>query len=137
VIRNVARHLKSLPNNPPRILPHAHAARVRERVFVPNAMRIGWLRIHWLGDLNEEARYLRICRDLFWLAASGSAFAADLPVKAPPPLQPSAPALVYNGWTGWYLGGNVGYGFGNADTNIAGSAATISFTFIKMANGEG
>jgi outer membrane immunogenic protein len=36
-----------------------------------------------------------------------SAFAADMAVKAPPP----APAPVYS-WTGWYGGGNVGYGWG-------------------------
>jgi outer membrane immunogenic protein len=35
----------------------------------------------------------------FVLAASGSAFAADIAVKAPLP----APAPVYN-WTGWYAG---------------------------------
>jgi outer membrane immunogenic protein len=35
------------------------------------------------------------------------AFAADMAVKARPP----APAPVYS-WTGWYVGGNVGYGWG-------------------------
>jgi outer membrane immunogenic protein len=35
------------------------------------------------------------------------AFAADMAVKAPPP----APAPVYS-WTGFYIGGNVGYGWG-------------------------
>jgi opacity protein-like surface antigen len=38
------------------------------------------------------------------LAASGFAVAADLVVKAPPP----PPAPVYS-WTGFYVGGNVGY----------------------------
>jgi outer membrane immunogenic protein len=33
--------------------------------------------------------------------------AADMPLKAPPP----APVAAYN-WTGWYVGGNVGYGWG-------------------------
>jgi opacity protein-like surface antigen len=43
----------------------------------------------------------------FVLAASGSAFAADLnrPVYAPPP----PPAPIWN-WTGFYLGGNLGVG---------------------------
>ena len=41
------------------------------------------------------------------------AFAADMAVKAPPP----APAPVY-GWTGFYIGGNVGYGFGRASNNL-------------------
>src|SRR5690242_10743769 len=45
------------------------------------------------------------------------AFAADMPVKAPP-MAPAAP--VYN-WTGWYAGVNAGASFGNAKTvfNIA------------------
>jgi outer membrane immunogenic protein len=61
---------------------------------------------------------------VFCFAASGSAFAADLnkPVyKAPPP----PPAPVYT-WTGWYVGGNVGYSWGDAHTDIAGSATTIT-----------
>jgi outer membrane immunogenic protein len=40
------------------------------------------------------------------------AMSADLGVKAPPP----APAPIYN-WTGWYVGGNVGYGWGNSKTD--------------------
>ncbi len=42
------------------------------------------------------------------------AFAADMarkmPVKAPPPV----PAPVYS-WTGWYVGGNVGYSWGKSN----------------------
>jgi outer membrane immunogenic protein len=49
----------------------------------------------------------------FFLAASGSAFAADMAVKAPPP----APASVYN-WTGWYAGVNAGASFGNVKTDV-------------------
>jgi outer membrane immunogenic protein len=50
------------------------------------------------------------------------AFAADMAVKARPP-PPSAP--VYS-WTGWYVGGNVGYGWGDARTDIAGTATTFT-----------
>jgi outer membrane immunogenic protein len=39
-----------------------------------------------------------------------SAFAADLPLKAPP-----LPVAVYN-WTGFYVGGNVGYSWGHSST---------------------
>lgn len=41
------------------------------------------------------------------------ASAADLPVKAPPPV---APPPVYN-WTGWYVGLNAGAGWGHSDTD--------------------
>jgi outer membrane immunogenic protein len=46
------------------------------------------------------------------------AFAADMPVKASPPL----PAPAY-GWTGFYLGANVGYSWGRShvDTSLFGS----------------
>jgi outer membrane immunogenic protein len=57
----------------------------------------------------------------FVLAASGSAFAADIAVKAPP----LAPAPVYS-WTGWYVGGNLGASFGHATTDFNG--APITFT---------
>jgi outer membrane immunogenic protein len=50
-------------------------------------------------------------------AAAGQAFAADLPVAAPPPQAPAAyvptVAPVYN-WGGIYFGANGGYGFGNS-----------------------
>ena len=39
-------------------------------------------------------------------AAIQSASAADLPLKAPPP-----PPPVWS-WTGWYVGGNLGYSWG-------------------------
>jgi outer membrane immunogenic protein len=39
--------------------------------------------------------------------------AADMALKAPPP--PPAPA---SNWTGFYIGGNIGYGWGNANNSI-------------------
>jgi outer membrane immunogenic protein len=50
------------------------------------------------------------------LGWAGSAYAADMPVKAPPLM----PAPAYT-WTGWYVGGNLGYGWG------AGSNPSQSF----------
>jgi outer membrane immunogenic protein len=48
------------------------------------------------------------------------AFAADMPLKAPPP----APAPVYN-WTGWYLGVNAGASFGNVNTDFNAAPVTV------------
>jgi outer membrane immunogenic protein len=65
----------------------------------------------------------------FVLAVSGSAFAADIAVKAPPP----APAPVYN-WTGWYAGVNAGASFGRAKTdfNVAPVALAASIASITV-----
>ena len=46
------------------------------------------------------------------VAATVPAFATDLPLKAPP----LPPAPVYS-WTGFYIGGNVGYSWGNGNSN--------------------
>jgi outer membrane immunogenic protein len=48
-------------------------------------------------------RLLVIVSSIGLALASGSALAADMPVKAP-----LAPAPIYS-WTGWYVGGNVGW----------------------------
>jgi outer membrane immunogenic protein len=53
----------------------------------------------------------------FILAASGSAFAADMAVKMPVKAPPPPPAPVYS-WTGWYVGGNVGYSWGRASADV-------------------
>jgi outer membrane immunogenic protein len=57
-------------------------------------------------------RFLVSAASLVGLAISGSAMAADLPVKA----LPAVPA-VYN-WTGWYAGVNFGGVFGQTDPNL-------------------
>jgi outer membrane immunogenic protein len=47
---------------------------------------------------------------------AGSAFAADLPSAAPPPVYvPPAPIFT---WTGVYVGGQVGYGWGNDHAQV-------------------
>jgi outer membrane immunogenic protein len=47
------------------------------------------------------------------LGAAGSAFAADMPVKAPPALVAPAPS-----WTGWYIGLNGGGAWGNTKPGV-------------------
>jgi outer membrane immunogenic protein len=49
-----------------------------------------------------------------------SALAADMTVKAPVPA--AVPAY---GWTGFYLGGNIGYSWGNADTDFDAGPVTV------------
>lgn len=56
--------------------------------------------------------------------ASVPAFAADMSPPPPPPMVKAAPVYVPAapvGWTGFYIGGNVGYGWGHAD------GGTVSF----------
>jgi opacity protein-like surface antigen len=68
---------------------------------------------------------------VFSFALSGLAFAADMPVKAPPP----QPAPAYN-WTGWYVGGNAGYSFGNVknDFNAPDTLrAVVGFSVLELA----
>ena len=45
-------------------------------------------------------------------SAMAADMAARMPVKAPPPV-----AAVYN-WTGFYIGGHVGYGWGRSTTDV-------------------
>ncbi len=50
------------------------------------------------------------------IALAGSAFAADLPSRAPPPVYvPPAPFFT---WTGIYIGGQIGYAWGTSNTNL-------------------
>jgi len=62
----------------------------------------------------------------FVLAVSGSAFATDLAVKAPPP----APAPVYN-WTGWYAGVNAGASFGSVKTDFSVPVTVFTSSTIE------
>ena len=56
------------------------------------------------------------------LALGGGAYAADLPVKAAPHFTPPPPAY---SWTGCYVGGHVGYGWGKQDATHTGTFASI------------
>jgi outer membrane immunogenic protein len=49
---------------------------------------------------------------LFAFAFAGSAAAADMPVKAP--IYNAVPPAVW-AWNGLYIGGNIGYSWGQSD----------------------
>ena len=60
------------------------------------------------------------------IALTGSAFAADLPSPAPPPVYvPPAPVFT---WTGVYVGGQIGYGWGKDDATISDGGFANGFT---------
>src|SRR5215468_3115627 len=64
------------------------------------------------------------------------AFAADQP--PPPlykaPLYKAPPPVVFYSWTGFYVGGNVGYSWGNANTDLT---ANGNFTSVPGCRGCG
>jgi len=72
-------------------------------------------------------RYLSIGIAAAAFAFTPSTWAADMPVKAPP-YAPISPPAVYS-WTGFYVGGNVGYSWGSADTDF--NAAPITANVIN------
>lgn len=61
-------------------------------------------------------KLLLVSAALLAFAVTAPARAADMPVKA-------VPLAVYN-WTGWYVGGNVGYSWGDSDTSVGFFNAT-------------
>jgi outer membrane immunogenic protein len=82
---------------------------------------------------------MRLSTCAFALAASFialyPAFGADLPVSSGPP--PAATPVVYSPatlgpWTGFYMGGNVGYGWTNSSSNytLTGNALSTDPTFV-------
>jgi outer membrane immunogenic protein len=50
-----------------------------------------------------------------------ASYAADLPVKARPPV-----VAVYN-WTGFYVGGNIGYSWGRSDVTLGDDFSGLAF----------
>ena len=52
-------------------------------------------------------------------ALAGTAFAADLPSRRAPPVYVPPPMIPVFTWTGFYVGGQVGYGFGNSNASVS------------------
>jgi outer membrane immunogenic protein len=62
----------------------------------------------------------------FLVMLAGVASAAEMPVKAPPVFKapPPPPAAT---WSGFYVGGNFGYGVGRARSVVAESDGEVDF----------
>jgi len=69
-------------------------------------------------------RYLSIAIAAAAFAFTPSTWAADMPVKAPP-YAPISPPAVYT-WAGFYVGGNVGYSWGRAASDLSADPVTVN-----------
>jgi high affinity Mn2+ porin len=73
------------------------------------------------GSRNVVRGWLAIAAAGAGLTFADAAAAADLPVKAPP----QSAAAAYD-WTGFYLGGNAGYAWGNSNWSTPGAAGAMA-----------
>jgi outer membrane immunogenic protein len=63
------------------------------------------------------------------IAIAGSAYAADLPYRGPPPVYLPPPPIFT--WTGIYIGGQVGYAWGRDNTDISTLDPAAPFSSIS------
>ena len=69
------------------------------------------------------------------VAITGTAFAADLPSRRAPPVFVPPPIPVFS-WTGFYIGGQIGYAFGkDTATQVAVNGAATQFGVGSNPNG--
>jgi opacity protein-like surface antigen len=68
------------------------------------------------------------------LALGAPAMAADLPVKAPVYKAPVIAPVVYD-WTGFYIGGNIGYSWADWDSTNVGTVFTFPGSPTAFSNG--
>ena len=71
-------------------------------------------------------RHLAASMILVGLAAAQPALSADLPRRAAP--VPYAPMMAAYNWTGFYIGGNLGYGWGDVSHDVTGIGRTQVFS---------
>src|SRR5215472_1103145 len=69
------------------------------------------------------------------ILVTGAASAADLGRPAPAPIYTKAPAAAPFGWTGFYVGGHVGYGPGTASNNLSFLQNDLPFSSNAFAFG--
>ena len=66
------------------------------------------------------------------MIASGSAIAADLSRPAPAPVYTKAPMMAPFSWTGFYVGGDAGYGYATSSgtvSSVGGGFASVPYSF--------
>ena len=71
-------------------------------------------------------RHLLASMILVGLAAAQPALSADLPRRAAP--APYVPMMAAYNWTGFYIGGNLGYGWGDVSHDVTGIGRTQVFS---------
>ena len=77
-----------------------------------------------LEGANMKTKIVALLSGILSLGAAGAASAADMAVKALPP-----PAPIFT-WTGFYIGGNAGYGWGNEDVGLRPTPNAASLAFF-------
>src|SRR5580704_10153782 len=77
--------------------------------------RRSFLKLNFRNGENPMRRQILLA-SVGAIAFAGSAFAADLPYRGPPPVyQPPAPIFT---WNGLYIGAQVGYAWGRDDADF-------------------
>jgi outer membrane immunogenic protein len=69
------------------------------------------------------------------VAVSAPAMAADLPAPAYPSYKAPVVAPALFSWTGFYIGGNLGYSFGRGDTDFTETTSGTSSSQVFRTNG--
>jgi outer membrane immunogenic protein len=81
-------------------------------------------------------RLLAATSALAVVASSSQVFAADLAPRSPAPVYTKAPVLApVSNWSGWYVGGNVGYGWGNNDMSFGDVPGTDASGILNQSLG--
>src|SRR5580704_12086260 len=79
--------------------------------------RRSFLKLNFRNGENPMRRQILLA-SVGAIAIAGSAFAADLPSRAPPPVYLPPPPIFT--WTGIYIGGQVGYAWGTGANRFDG-----------------
>src|SRR5208282_1272477 len=88
--------------------------------------------------LSKSSTLSCLAGAIFSLVSSGATFAADLPA-ANPPASPATPFSYWDGyagasdWTGFYIGGHIGYAWGNSNWTASKTGAPIASGSFSLA----